>query len=508
MNKNLITEQVKDSGIKLIGEAKESKAGKRFLGTLKGICADLKESTRNGRKYTEQLWERVINSEEFKEGMENGTLYGELGHPEDRLETLPERVAIALADVEFDRNSGKLIGTFDILDTPMGQILKSLVDYGSKLGISSRGGGDTVYREGVEYVDEESFRFEAFDIVLLPAVKAARLSLTESQNKKLGLLKESVQKVIDSAEDKDTIKKVLKDIKSPEIESIVDSLEIKPSQVDNSAAESDGANMLKDLQESIQKGIALEEENAALRDKVTAVSNRETKLVEELEKVKATVRRLSIKTQQTSVNESQISDYRTQVEQLNEKYQKLETSYNELKESKKSLLESKTIFNKNLEEKKREVSVLSEALSTNKKDYQEKLEKLRALNESLKKDNQIELNKFSRKLNEAVTINKELNTKLKESLDAYITILCRQKGIEEQDVKNKLSESYTVKDVDSVVEKLSDYKVRIGTLPFVTTKVGASIKGGSEPVFESRRKIDEDKQASPELIKMLEEIRK
>jgi len=218
MNNNLITEQVKDSGIKLIGEAKESKAGKRFLGTLKGVCADLKESTRNGRKYTEQLWERVINSEEFKEGMENGTLYGELGHPEDRLETLPERVAIALADVEFDRNSGKLIGTFDILDTPMGQILKSLVDYGSKLGISSRGGGDTVYREGVEYVDEESFRFEAFDIVLLPAVKAARLSLTESQNKKLGLLKESVQKVIDSAEDKDTIKKVLKDIKSPEIE--------------------------------------------------------------------------------------------------------------------------------------------------------------------------------------------------------------------------------------------------------------------------------------------------
>lgn len=500
---SLIVEKLKDSNIKLVGEAKESKAGKRFLGTLKGICADLKDSTRNGRMYTEQLWEQVINSEEFKEGMENGTLYGELGHPEDRLETLPERVAIALTDVEFDKAQGKLLGTFDILDTPMGQILKSLVDYGSKLGISSRGGGETVYREGKEYVDESSFRFEAFDIVLLPAVKAARLSLTESKSKKLKALKESVEKIIEKAEDKEAFKGALKDLKSPEIESIVDSLENKNQET--MAAESDGANMLKDLQESIEKSIVLEEENAALRDKVTAVSNRETKLVEELEKVKATVRRLSIKTQQSSVSESKIKEYTAQIEQLNEKYQSLELKHKKLLEARETILESKSSIKESLEQGKKENSILKEALVKTKEELQGRIEKLRAVNESIKKDLIIESKKAERKLSEAININKNLNSKLKESLDAYISIVCRQRGIEEQDVKNRLSESYSIQDVDSVVERLSDYKLRIDSLPFATSKVGVSINGSKEPIFESKSKIriDEDKQASPELLKML-----
>lgn len=178
-----------------------------ILGRLVGVCADFTNPTRNGRLYSEELWEKVFNDPIMKERIQNGVCYGELGHPEDREETDMEKIAVCLSSVPKKGSDGKLRAVFDILDTPNGRILKSLCDYGSTLGISSRGSGDLVTGfNGQEEVDPSSYNCEGFDVVLIPAVKEARLQyVTESLNKKRynKTLRQKLQESLDSASPSD-----------------------------------------------------------------------------------------------------------------------------------------------------------------------------------------------------------------------------------------------------------------------------------------------------------------
>ena len=161
---------------------KEEMEKRGILGRLVGVCADIINPTRNGRKYPEKLWENVFNDPIMKERIENGVCYGELGHPADREETDMEKICVCLAEQPKKGKDGKLRAVFDILNTPNGRILKSLCDYGSTLGISSRGSGDLeMDYDGQESVNPDTYNCEGFDIVLVPAVKAARLQyVTES----------------------------------------------------------------------------------------------------------------------------------------------------------------------------------------------------------------------------------------------------------------------------------------------------------------------------------------
>lgn len=166
--------------------SKDEMQRRGILGRLVGVCASFIAPTRNGRKYPEQLWENVFNDPIMKERIENGVCYGELGHPADREETDMTKIALCLAEVPKKGKDGKLRAVFDILNTPNGRILKSLCDYGSTIGISSRGSGDLETDfDGNESVNPDTYSCEGFDAVLIPAVKEARLEyVTESLNKK------------------------------------------------------------------------------------------------------------------------------------------------------------------------------------------------------------------------------------------------------------------------------------------------------------------------------------
>ena len=166
--------------------SKDEMQRRGILGRLVGVCASFIAPTRNGRKYPEQLWENVFNDPIMKERIEYGVCYGELGHPADREETDMTKIALCLAEVPKKGKDGKLRAVFDILNTPNGRILKSLCDYGSTIGISSRGSGDLETDfDGNESVNPDTYSCEGFDAVLIPAVKEARLEyVTESLNKK------------------------------------------------------------------------------------------------------------------------------------------------------------------------------------------------------------------------------------------------------------------------------------------------------------------------------------
>jgi chromosome segregation ATPase len=206
---------------------------KGCLGRLEGVCADYRNPTRNGRLYTRKLWENVFNDPIFQESLESKTLLGELDHPEDRLEVLAGEACIVMTDYHFDDDEGVVYAGFDILDTPRGKILKTLLDYGCVMGVSSRGQGDITNTSEGETVDEDTYDFACFDVVTTPAVEKARQNVVESVNKTKRFV-ESIKKQIKEAEtigDLNAIKRVVKVTQSPEIDSILESIEDKCSSI-------------------------------------------------------------------------------------------------------------------------------------------------------------------------------------------------------------------------------------------------------------------------------------
>lgn len=207
----------------------DAKPRKGCLGRLEGICADFKNPTRNGRLYPLQLWKNVFNDPIFKESLESKTLLGELDHPEDRLEVLAGEACIVMTDYRIDEDEGVVYAGFDILDTPRGKILKTLLDYGCVMGVSSRGQGDISNTSDGEVVDADTYDFACFDVVTTPAVEKARQNVVESV-KKTKCFVESIKQQISEAEtigDLNAIKRVVNLTQSAESDSLLESIQNK-----------------------------------------------------------------------------------------------------------------------------------------------------------------------------------------------------------------------------------------------------------------------------------------
>jgi len=188
----------------------EEKASRHILGRWYGPIATCNESTRNGRRYNRELWEKALNDELFHEKIANKCLFLELGHPQDREETDMSKVCACIPEMPKIID-GDLCACVDILDTPNGRILKTLCDYGFVPGVSSRGSGDVMPNNDV---DPDTFYLETFDCVAIPAVKRARGVMCESLDKNAVNLKKALTESINKAseEDKAIMKETLENL--------------------------------------------------------------------------------------------------------------------------------------------------------------------------------------------------------------------------------------------------------------------------------------------------------
>lgn len=200
------------------------------LATIGGKFSTSAEASRNDRKYSPDLWRSIVKSDRVKEMLGTKTFYGELSHPPRPAEFLSEvqmtNVSHNIISLEFDEGSQDLVGKIDILDTPSGQIANTLLKYGSKIGISSRGivMDDGRYGTPSNEMTPDNYYLVTFDLVALPGITGARLDrVTESAGPKW-----STKLVLESLEElKTTIKKAekVKDEKSLEVlKSIVESV--------------------------------------------------------------------------------------------------------------------------------------------------------------------------------------------------------------------------------------------------------------------------------------------
>lgn len=181
-----------------------------ILGTYEGECADANITNKNGLDITREVWENVFNSEEYKEAIQYGWYIGFLGHPEDPACQDFEHSCIVMTSGEI-ANNGKIYGSFNLVDTPVGRIVKALQDAGVKFGISVRGAGDIISNS----VDPDTFVFRGFDLVAFPAYPdaiptytAIAASSDPVQQKKYSVLCSTVKDNADKLTDKRTIEMI------------------------------------------------------------------------------------------------------------------------------------------------------------------------------------------------------------------------------------------------------------------------------------------------------------
>ena len=129
--------------------------------------ADIKN--RNGRVYPMKILQNEV-AKYNKNFINESRAFGELGHPDGPTVNL-ERVSHMITSLEPDGKN--FIGEAKIMSTPMGEIVKSLMDEGAKLGVSSRGMGSLDEKGGASYVRDDFYLATAADIVADPSAPNA-----------------------------------------------------------------------------------------------------------------------------------------------------------------------------------------------------------------------------------------------------------------------------------------------------------------------------------------------
>lgn len=540
------------SGTVLEYSEEPTSGNKHCLGHLSGIGAEFRKPTRNGRRYPLKLWQNVIASEDFKEGMETHTLFAENDHPEDRCDTSIKFVSAVLTDMRIDEQNGTVIVEFDILPTPQGRILKSLIDYGCKIGVSSRGIGDEIVQDGETIIDPDTYVYYGHDMVVTPSVKRARPDVTESINttddsSNVLSLFESLNREIANATTAAEVVSIKGIVESANInnDSVNESINNKLSEL--MAANDIGAKSSdSDSSESTRNEMAmksriskLELDNKRLSEKLDANNIRLSEAKKTLKETLKTSSSLSklLQDSKRSVAKLQLAAYES-AEQASDYENKIRALENELEDKTDKLMsENKKLAQANRLYSRRNSELrtkLDEAIESMDKARSDSLRSTRQLNESRSEAKRYEsrISDYSDRMSKLEEANKRLitendklrltvsrleescseyesrlstvssdNDKLSEELekvhksatlteskarsqnnklanevsnvrktykkavDEYLKMRCSQSGLSLSTVRSLLPENFTVEEINSVVNELSDRNDRLSKLP-------------------------------------------
>ena len=135
---------------------------------IEGVFMQADKLNKNKRIYPKEVLQKATEKY-IKEQVKTGRAVGELNHPEGPSINL-DKVSHRITDLKFEGNN--VVGKALVLDTPMGKIVKGLVEGGVKLGVSSRGMGTVERRDDKNYVKDD-YILSTVDIVQDPSAPSA-----------------------------------------------------------------------------------------------------------------------------------------------------------------------------------------------------------------------------------------------------------------------------------------------------------------------------------------------
>lgn len=184
-----------DISPEMLKESREANGGKVVL---RGILQKADTLNQNGRIYPKNILEREVRN--YQKFIIEHRALGECDHPDSSVINL-KNVSHIIREAFFEGNT--VMGVVELLDTPSGKVLQSLVESGVKLGISSRGVGSTK-KQGDYYTVEEDFQLICWDFVSEPSTPGAFM-LAEGKD----ISDEDLKKVFNRS---DRIDRILNDI--------------------------------------------------------------------------------------------------------------------------------------------------------------------------------------------------------------------------------------------------------------------------------------------------------
>lgn len=475
---------------------------KGCLGRIEGICADYANPTRNGRFYPRELWENVFNDDLIKESLESKTLIGELDHPEERFEPLAKEACVVMTDYRFDDDKKVVWGGFDVLDTPAGRILKSLLDYGCVMGVSSRGQGDIVHNGQYEEVSPDTYEFACFDVVTTPAVMSARQKVTEGVHKqKIKGLNESIIEQVDNSTtnaELDTILRVVESTGLSNLSAVKKAIKDKRKSIaegktisektkeDLHQAKLQVNSLKKQLEEQSAKTIREQNElhiaTSNLTSQVLAYKHREVKLIETVEDLKSETKsyREAIRSKRQDVVENRktikclenkIKSLEESIEALNAKYEVAQNNENNLKSHIVKCAAAEENLVSELAKKDEEISKLSESLKDCK-------------------------SRAAIKLNESRKAITETNAQLESFKNCFIESLCKIHNLDSRAIKNSISKDATAESISTIIRESVNKLDRYTSLPFSSNSTPTGVKILKESLVKEHSDLNEELEQS------------
>lgn len=316
---------------KVVGDVTNTTKKPSVIGTFEGKCADSVENN-NSMLLEKELWTVLFSSEEYKRNLQNGFYIGFLGHPEDPGCQEFKDACIVMREGHVDED-GQVYGKFDLIDTPVGRVVKAFIDAGVNFGISVRGAGD-VAPDG--YVDPDSFIFRGFDLVAFPAyddaiptfTALAASTDTESKNKYAGVcsaIERNIQSIT-SSEALDVMKAQFNP-KSKQYD-IIDKHQksIEDADVDDEVEGCDDPEVLKQKLEAMTQLYL--KSNSDLR----AARQRNISLSTELDNQKKANRRLQrVMSSTKRIMSNQLSSIQASKSEVDTRYRKVVSANDSLK---------------------------------------------------------------------------------------------------------------------------------------------------------------------------------
>lgn len=135
---------------------------------IQGVFMQSESKNRNGRMYPKKVMESAVKKY-IKEQVSKGRAVGELNHPDGPTINL-DKVSHRITNLEFEGNN--VVGKALILNTPMGKVVKGLIEGGVQLGVSSRGMGSLETKNDMSVVKND-YHLATIDIVQDPSAPEA-----------------------------------------------------------------------------------------------------------------------------------------------------------------------------------------------------------------------------------------------------------------------------------------------------------------------------------------------
>lgn len=160
----LITEYIQED---LSYFTEDAKSGEKNT-FIEGIFMQTETKNRNGRMYPKRIMESAVKKY-VTEQVSKGRAVGELNHPDGPTINL-DKVSHRITELRFEGND--VVGKALVLNTPMGKIVKGLIEGGVQLGVSSRGMGSIENKNSMNVVKDD-FHLATIDIVQDPSAHNA-----------------------------------------------------------------------------------------------------------------------------------------------------------------------------------------------------------------------------------------------------------------------------------------------------------------------------------------------